>query len=129
MVDVQGEKAMVCVAPGGAVLTTVPLASETPTMQGATMVEARTVRILDIHLGAREYGNELMREVAQGAFAADPALDVVHVHEHGGWFLEYVRDGFIIGTANDRATLSSHARDWFEAHRGLRREYLPEIRR
>ena len=66
-------------------------------------------RKLFIYLGPREWGNELMSQVAAEAFQADGSLDAVQVHEHGGWFLTYLRDGTIVGTANDQASLSAKA--------------------
>jgi hypothetical protein len=66
-------------------------------------------RKLYVYLGPKEWGNELMGQVATDAFAADPSLDVVEVNEHAGWFLTYLRDGTIIGTANDRAYLNDKA--------------------
>jgi hypothetical protein len=66
-------------------------------------------RKLWIFLGPREWGNELMRQVAMEAFATDPSLDAVEVHEHGGWYLTFLRDETIVGTANDQAQLSDKA--------------------
>ncbi len=66
-------------------------------------------RKLWIFLGPHEWGNDLMRQVAMGAFSADDSLDAVEVHEHGGWYLTTLRDGTIVGTANDQACLSDRA--------------------
>jgi hypothetical protein len=84
-------------------------------------------RQLSIYLGPKEWGNELMTEVATEAFAADPSLDAVEVHEHGGWFLTYLRDGTIIGTANDQAHLSDKAKDFLRKIYGF--DSAGEIRR
>ena len=62
-------------------------------------------RKLWIFLGGKEWGNDLTRQVAREAFAADASLDAVQVHEHGGWHLTFLRDGTVVGTANDQAHL------------------------
>ena len=54
-------------------------------------------RKLWIFLGAKEWGNELMRQMAREAFATDASLDAVEVHEHGGWYLTFLRDGTVVG--------------------------------
>ena len=66
-------------------------------------------RKLWIFLGAKKWGNDLMRLVAAEAFAADASLDAVEVHEQGGWYLTLLRDGTIVGTANDHAQLRDRA--------------------
>ncbi len=66
-------------------------------------------RKLFVYLGPREGGNELMSQVATEAFTDDSTVDAVQVHEHGGWFLTFLRDGTIVGTANDQAHLSAKA--------------------
>ena len=48
-------------------------------------------RKLWIFLGANEWGNDLMRQVAREAFATDASLDAVEVHEHGGWYLTFLQ--------------------------------------
>ena len=58
-------------------------------------------RKLEIFLGPNEWGNDLMRQVAREAFATDASLDAVQVNEHAGWHLTFLRDGTIVGTAND----------------------------
>lgn len=85
------------------------------------------VKMLTIYLGPKEYGNELMDKVAREAFSKDETLDVVQVHEHGGWFLSYLRDGTIVGTANDLAILKPKALDFIHSVEQV--DYLPEIRR
>ena len=84
-------------------------------------------RQLFIYLGPKEWGNELMCEVATEAFAADPSLDAVQVNEHGGWFLTFLQDGTIIGTANDQAHLSDKAKDFLRSIYGF--DSAGEIRR
>jgi hypothetical protein len=84
-------------------------------------------RKLYVYLGPRDWGNELMSEVATEAFAADPSLDAVEVSEHAGWFLTYLRDGTIIGTANDRACLSEKATNFLKRIYGF--DSAGEIRR
>jgi hypothetical protein len=68
-----------------------------------------------IYLGPAEWGNELMSQVATEAFAADTSLDAVQVNEHGGWFLTFLRDGTIVGTANDQAHLSEKASKFLQS--------------
>jgi hypothetical protein len=84
-------------------------------------------RKLWIFLGSREWGNELMRQVAMEALATDPSLDAVEVHEHGGWYLTFLRDGTIVGTANDQAQLSDSAVQFLRSINGY--ESAGEIRR
>ena len=93
-------------------------------------------RMLTIHLARGEYGNELMATVAGETLRADLA-DIVTVHEHGGWWLQYARDHdgqiLIVGTANDAAVQShpqQRLRDRLNAEiRAGTPEWLPEIRR
>jgi hypothetical protein len=82
---------------------------------------------LYVYLGPKEWGNELMSEVATEAFAADPSLDAVEVSEHAGWFLTYLRDGTIIETANDRAHLAVNATKFLKSIHGF--DSAGEIRR
>ena len=84
-------------------------------------------RKLWIYLGPREWGNELMSQIASEAFAADTALDAVHVNEHGGWFLTFLRDGTIVDTANDQANLSDKAKQFLRTIYGF--DSAGEIRR
>jgi len=84
-------------------------------------------RQLWIYLGPMECGNELMSQVAMEAFAADPSLDAVQVNEHGGWFLTYLRDGTIVGTANDQACLDDKAIEFLRSIYGY--DSAGEIRR
>jgi hypothetical protein len=84
-------------------------------------------RKLWIYLGPKEYENELMCQVAREAFDNDPSLDVVQVNEHGGWYLTYLRDGTIIGTANDQARLHDKAMQFLRKIYGY--DSAGEIRR
>jgi hypothetical protein len=84
-------------------------------------------RKLRIFLGDNEWGNDLMRQVAMEAFASDAALDAVQVHEHAGWYLTFLRDGSIVGTANDEACLSAKAEKFLKSIYGY--EWAGEIRR
>jgi hypothetical protein len=84
-------------------------------------------RKLWIFLGPREWGNELMRQVAMEALSTDPNLDAVEVHEHGGWYLTFMRDGTVVGTANDQAQLSDRAIQFLRSIYGY--ESAGEIRR
>jgi hypothetical protein len=84
-------------------------------------------RKLWIYLGPSEWGNDLMRQVAKEAFPSDTSLDAVEVHEHGGWYLTFLRDGTIVGTANDQAQLSDKAIQFLRSIYGY--ESAGEIRR
>lgn len=84
-------------------------------------------KYLCVHLGDKEWGNETMARVAAEHFAADPSLTVVEVYEHGGWFLQYRRDGRIVGTANDMARFDADIDVWRTTPRNW--THLPTIRR
>ena len=57
-----------------------------------------------IFLADNEWGNQLMREVAQEWFAAHPDSAFVTVYEHAGWTLTFHRaDLECVGSANDQA--------------------------
>lgn len=64
------------------------------------------------HLARDEWGNEVMKKVAEARFAADPSIDVVTVHEHAGWSLSWNRAGDVVGTANDAAWFPQRVRDF-----------------
>jgi hypothetical protein len=84
-------------------------------------------RKLSIYLGPKEWGNELMYQVAREAFAADPSLHAVQVNEHAGWFLTFLSDGTVIGTANDQAHLGDKATRFLRSIYGF--DSAEEIRR
>src|SRR5271166_1672001 len=84
-------------------------------------------RKLWIFMGPNEWGNELMRQLAREAFATDASLDAVQVNEHAGWFLTFLRDGTIVGTANDQAHLDDKATEFLNRIYGY--ESAGEIRR
>lgn len=75
-----------------------------------------------INLAPDEWGNETMRQIAEEHFAKFPDVQFVEVHEHGGWWLGYRRDGSIWSTANDAAALDSKARPTHFSGRNVRRE-------
>lgn len=87
-----------------------------------------------IYLSSREWGNELMKAVADAYVErADERPLIVSVHEHAGWFLSFlygipgIRDGTICGTANDRAALR---REVLEFGNGVDDvKFLEDIRR
>ena len=58
-----------------------------------------------IQLADNEWGNQIMREVAEEWFRDHPQCNFVQVREHAGWHLGYHRSGEVIATANDRAVL------------------------
>jgi hypothetical protein len=68
-----------------------------------------------------------MSQIAMEAFAADPSLDAVQVNEHAGWYLTFLRDGTIVGTANDQAHLSDKAIEFLRSIYGY--DSAGEIRR
>ena len=72
-------------------------------------------RELWIFMGPREWGNDLMRQVAKEAFAADASLDAVQVNEHACWHLTFLRDGTVVGTANDQAHLDDIATEFLNS--------------
>ena len=84
-------------------------------------------RKLWIFMGPREWGNDLMRQVAREAFASDTSLDAVQVNEHAGWHLTFLRDGTIVGTANDQAHLDDKATEFLNSIYGY--DSAGEIRR
>ncbi len=84
-------------------------------------------RKLWIFLGPREWGNDLMRQVARDAFDANASLDAVEVNEHAGWHLTFLRDGTVVGTANDQAHLDDKAEEFLNSIYGY--ELVGEIRR
>ena len=84
-------------------------------------------RKLEIFLGPNEWGNDLMRQVAREAFATDASLDAVHVNEHAGWYLTFLRDGTVVGTATDQAHLDDKATEFLNRIYGY--ESAGEIRR
>jgi len=84
-------------------------------------------RKLWIFLGPNEWGNDLMRQVAREAFATDASLDAVQVHKHAGWYLTFLRDGTIVGTANDLAHLNDKATEFLDRIYGY--DLAGEIRR
>jgi hypothetical protein len=84
-------------------------------------------KIVRVHLADNEWGNPLMRQVAQEMFGMFPEADVVVVYEHAGWALSYLRDGTIVGTANADAVLSDEAKRFRAGVRDT--EQIAEIRR
>jgi len=80
-----------------------------------------------IFLGASEWGNDLMRQVGREAFAIDASLDAVEVNEHAGWHLTFLRDGTVVGTANDQAHLDDKAMEFLNSIYGY--ELVGEIHR
>lgn len=70
-----------------------------------------TDRVYDtLYLAPSEHGTDRMRELAQEYFDRHPACEFLEVHEHGGWFIGYRRDGSIWDTANTTAGLDPGAR-------------------
>lgn len=72
-----------------------------------------------VKLGPDEWDNETMWKAAQDVFEQyQPhfAPLVVEVWEHGGWFLSFLPDGQIVGTANSCGKFSETAQAFREAH-------------
>ena len=59
----------------------------------------------EIRLADNEWGNQIMREVAEQHFLINPTCNFVHVIEHAGWNLCYHRSGEVVWTANDMAAM------------------------
>lgn len=99
------------------------------------MVAKDTIYRLSVHLAENEWASQengnKMWNVAKNYFNKWPALEnmIVTVYEHAGWWLSYLRDGTIVGTANDMATLSEKAMQWGEVNKLLPVKYLSTIRR
>ena len=74
---------------------------------GLALLDERypAVGYVTIHLADDEWGNEKMRQVADGYFQQHPDCQFVHVCEHAGWHLGFRRDGSIWTTANDMADM------------------------
>lgn len=88
-----------------------------------------TLYIGRVHLASNEW-SDAMEKARDEYFARYPEsshpLMVVTVHEHGGWWLQYLRDGTVVGTANDAARLSAKAEAFRVLVKGIPVEYLPE---
>jgi hypothetical protein len=63
-----------------------------------------------IQLADNEWGNQIMREVAEQWFARHPDCAFLEVREHAGWWLAFARTPYpgstgheCIGSANDMA--------------------------
>lgn len=86
-----------------------------------------------IFLASDEWGNELMRRVADEYAKTAKRPLIVCVHEHAGWFLSFlygapgIEDGTICGTANDGASLDPAVLEFGKTI--TRIEELGEIRR
>jgi hypothetical protein len=89
------------------------------------------VHRLDVHLADQEFGNDLMWLAGQGEFAKHPEIGwlFITVIEHGGWWLQYARDGTIVGTANDTAVLCDRARQYRAETRNCKVQWLPAVYR
>jgi len=59
-----------------------------------------------VYLAENEWGNQIMREVAEQWFRDHPACQFVQIYEHAGWWLAFHRgDLETIGTANTEAIM------------------------
>ena len=86
---------------------------------------------LYVRLGDNEWGNELMAKIAQQVFNDPSYRDIenliVHVIEHAGWALSYLRDGTIVGSANDAAVFCEKSRNFVGSIERV--EYIGEYQR
>lgn len=84
-----------------------------------------------VWMGDTEYGNDKMAAAAKEVFAAHPGHEpmMVEVTEHAGWRLAFNRAGVIVDTANDGASLSQEAKDWWKSVEGHEREVVGSLRR
>ncbi len=73
-----------------------------------------TLRKVWIFLADHEWGNELMRKLAQEAFAEFPDADAVEVHEHAGWWLTFRRYMQCVASANDCACFPREVDEWWK---------------
>ena len=69
-------------------------------------------KIVSVYMANHEWGNELMRQLAQETFKEFPNADVVEVVEHGGWWLMFRRDMAVVGSANDCACYPREIVEW-----------------
>lgn len=91
---------------------------------------------LYIHLADDEWGNALMRQVAEEALA-DPQYQayqplVVSVYEHAGWALEFaLLDGraTVVSSANDLAVFHGAAARFRENYHDASIQFAGSIRR
>ena len=56
-----------------------------------------------IFLADNEWGNQIMREVAEQWFKSHPDCDFVQVYEHAGWALAWHRSMECVASANESA--------------------------
>jgi hypothetical protein len=106
------------------------------------------VHVITVHLANKEYGSQIMLQVAADTFAknkglqlsADKTADgqdtekvcVVKVYEHGGWWLQYAMmpdDGriVVVGTANDVACFPPEIQQLRDNLKRAEFVYEPEI--
>lgn len=69
-------------------------------------------KMVYVFMADHEWGNALMDKLARETFAEFPDADVVMVVEHAGWWLQYRRDGRVVGTANDAAFFDREIDQW-----------------
>jgi hypothetical protein len=88
-----------------------------------------------IFLAPHEWGNQLMRQVAEAFLRAHPEVSplVVLVYEHAGWCLAFtLLDGqlTVVGSANDAAVFHGKAKEFRQRTHSARWTPLgPAIRR
>ena len=91
----------------------------------------RVGKLVCVYLADDEWGNEKMQEIARELWAKKwpegKRPDLISVHEHAGWWLEFDSSMRIVSTANDGWTPSQAVIDWWRQFE--RFEVIDEIRR
>lgn len=90
---------------------------------------------ITVKLAANEWGNELMRKIAQETFEQfkDKSPLIVEIREHAGWFLVFALSNeneiVTIGSANDAANFYGESKNLREKYFSMKHNYLPSIQR
>jgi hypothetical protein len=90
-----------------------------------------TIRMAD-HEWSSQQGGQIMQNLALEYLATHPAIGMVEVMEHGGWWLSFARndDGagvMCVNSANDQAHWSDAVKAWWKANQDL--HYVGSVRR
>lgn len=99
---------------------------------------------VSVHLASHEYqwgrrlpdgtwedADNIMKAAAQEVFDAHPDKPhmVVTCYEHAGWWLDFYKDGSVIGSANDRALFGPDKLRLIDRLHEMETVHLPSIRR
>ena len=94
------------------------------------------VTIQIVHMSDSEWSSQangrLMDRIAEAVLLGENPPDIVEVHEHGGWFLQYAMLGqelTIVGSANEGWLKPARVLNFLRDVREIGSVYLPEIRR